>query len=226
MRRHKSAVGERRRTDLVFAAAAAVVLAGFAVLVVTLQGLSHDLRTANEARDALAQQVERLGESPVAGPPGSRGQPGASVIGPTGPPGEKGDPGAPGPIGPTGPVGPSGSPGTNGTDGSDGVGTPGTPGPSGAAGADGQSVVGPPGPKGDTGPAGEAGKDGKDGTDGRDGTDGQTCPDGYTLQPPPGDPDALICRRTPTDPPPADQSRGLLGLGALAATSMYRRLDA
>lgn len=226
MRRHKSTVIERRRTDLVFALAAAVVLAGFAVLVVTLQGLSHDLRTANEARDALAQQVERLGESPVAGPPGSRGQPGASVIGPTGPPGDPGEPGAPGPIGPTGPVGPSGSPGTNGTDGSDGVGTPGTPGPSGAAGTDGQSVVGPPGPKGDTGPAGEAGQDGTDGRDGRDGTDGQTCPDGYTLQPPPGDPDALVCRRTSSDPPPSDQSRGLLGLGALAATSMYRRLDA
>ncbi|MDP5310364.1 collagen-like protein [Streptomyces poriferorum] len=228
MRRHKSTGAERRRTDLVFALAAAVMLAGFAFLVVTLQGLSHDLRTANEARDALAQQVERLGESPVAGPPGSRGQPGASVIGPTGPPGdqgEPGEPGTPGPVGPTGPVGPSGSPGT---DGSNGVGTTG---PSGAAGTDGQSVVGPPGPagpvgpKGDTGPAGEAGQDGKDGTDGRDGADGQTCPDGYSLQPPPDDPDALICRRTNASPPPADQSRGLLGLGALAATSMYRRLD-
>lgn len=226
MRRHKSAGAERRRTDVVFALAAAVMLAGFAVLVVTLQGLSHDLRTANEARDALAQQVERLGESPVAGPPGSRGQPGASVIGPTGPPGEQGDPGepgTPGPVGPTGPVGPSGSPGTNG---SDGVGTTG---PSGVAGTDGQSVVGPAGPKGDTGPAGEAGKDGTDGAngrDGRDGADGQTCPDGYSLQPPADDPDALVCRRTSVSPPPTEQSRGLLGLGALAATSMYRRLDA
>lgn len=222
MRRHKSAGAERRRTDLVFALAAAVVLAGFAVLVVTLQGLSHDLRTANEARDALAQQVERLGESPVAGPPGSRGQPGDSVIGPTGPPGEQGDPGepgTPGPAGPTGPVGPSGSPGTSGS-----VGV-GTTGPSGAAGEDGQSVVGPAGPKGDTGPAGEAGKDGTDGRDGRDGVDGQTCPDGYTLQPPPDDPDALVCRRTAPAPTPTEQSRNLLGLGALAATSIYRRLD-
>ncbi|MCX4786453.1 collagen-like protein [Streptomyces sp. NBC_01221] len=222
MRRHKSAGAERRRTDLVFTLAAAVALAGFAFLVVTMQGLSHDLRTANEARDALAQQVERLGESPVAGPPGSRGQPGASVVGPPGP---QGDQGAPGPIGPTGPVGPSGSPGVAGEDGAAGVGTPG---PTGAPGADGQSVVGPAGPKGDTGPTGPPGADGKNGTDGKDGKDGksgQTCPDGYSLQVPPGDPDALVCRRTGAATPTPDQSRSLLGLGALAATSIYRRLD-
>ncbi|MEV0917820.1 collagen-like protein [Streptomyces sp. NPDC049967] len=228
MRRHKSAGAERRRTDLVFALAAAVLLAGFAFLVVILQGLSHDLRTANEARDALAQQVERLGESPIAGPPGSRGQPGDSVVGPAGSHGDQGDPGSPGPPGPTGPVGPSGSPGKAGASGSDGSDGIGSPGPSGAAGTNGDSVVGPAGPKGDTGPAGEPGKDGKDGKDGatgRDGADGQTCPAGYSLQPPADDPDALVCRRTAADPPPAEQSRNLLGLGALAATSMYRRLD-
>ncbi|WP_406501978.1 collagen-like protein [Streptomyces sp. NBC_01590] len=219
MRRHKSAGAERRRSDLVFALAAAVALAGLAFLVVTMQGLSHELRTANEARDALAQQVERLGESPVAGPPGSRGQPGASVVGPPGP---QGGLGGPGPIGPTGPVGPSGSPGADGKDGASVVGSPG---PTGAPGADGQSVVGPAGPKGDTGPAGPPGTDGKNGTDGRDGKSGQTCPDGYSLQVPPDDPDALVCRRTGADAPPPDQSRNLLGLGALAATSMYRRLD-
>lgn len=225
MRRHKSAGAERRRTDLVFALAAAVMLAGFAFLVVIFQGLSHDLRTANEARDALAQQVERLGESPVAGPPGSRGQPGASVIGPAGPQGDQGDPGDPGVPGPTGPTGPVGPSGSTGADGSNGVGSTG---PSGATGTDGQSVIGPAGPKGDTGPAGEPGKDGtdgKDGTNGRDGAEVQTCPDGYTLQPPADDPDALVCRRSAADPPPAEQSRNLLGLGALAATSMYRRLD-
>ncbi|MEE1808057.1 hypothetical protein [Streptomyces sp. BE133] len=84
MRRHKSAGAERRRTDIAFALGVAVAMAGIAFLVVTMQGLSRDLRTANEARDALARQVERLGESPVAGPPGSRGQPGASVVGPPG----------------------------------------------------------------------------------------------------------------------------------------------
>ena len=35
--------------------------------------LTHDLRAANEARDALASQVQRLGGKPVTGPPGSRG---------------------------------------------------------------------------------------------------------------------------------------------------------
>lgn len=222
MRRHKSMGAERRRTDLVFAAAAAVLLAGFAFLVITLQGLSHDLRTANEARDALAQQVERLGASPVAGPSGSRGQPGASVIGPSGPPGDEGQPGD---VGPTGPPGPTGK---TGPDGSDGTSAVGSPGPSGAAGTDGQSVVGPAGPQGDPGPTGQpgaAGKDGTDGTNGRDGTDGQTCPTGYTLQPPADDPDALICRRTPTSPATPDTNSSLLGLGALTATAMYRRLD-
>ncbi|MFC9618695.1 hypothetical protein ACFTXM_01385 [Streptomyces sp. NPDC056930] len=81
-----------------FALAAAVALAGFAFLVVTMQGLPHDLRTANEARDALAQQVERLGESPVAGPPGPTGAPGTygqSVVGPAGPKGDTGPAGPP-----------------------------------------------------------------------------------------------------------------------------------
>ncbi|GGT54791.1 hypothetical protein GCM10010207_63430 [Streptomyces atratus] len=84
------------------------------------------------------------------------------------------------------------------------------------------SVVGPAGPKGETGPAGPPGTDGKNG---KDGADGQTCPNGYSLQAPPSDPDALVCRRTGADTPFPDQSRNLLGLGALATTSMYRRLD-
>jgi len=168
------------------------LLAGAAIL--TVQDLASDLRDANLARDQLAQQVERLGGAPVAGPPGSRGEPGEGMVGPTGPPGEQG---APGRIGPTGPVGPSGSPGT------DGAGETGLPG------ADGQSVVGPAGPPGEPGPqgaAGPAGPAGKDGADGSDGADGQTCPDGYSLQPPPGDPDGLMCRRAgapaPVEPEP------------------------
>ncbi|MFD6968395.1 collagen-like protein [Streptomyces sp. NPDC059949] len=176
-----------RRTDLAFAAVAALGLAGFAFLIILMQGLGHDLRAANEARDQLATQVEQLGESPVAGPPGSRGEPGHGVDGPPGPrgePGATGSPGADGSPGPSGPPGPSGSPGVTGS-----------PGPSGAA------VTGPAGPPGPQGEQGPAGPQGPPGTDGRNGVDGQPCPDGYTLQPPPSDPDALICRRTAAPPP-------------------------
>ncbi|MFF1914227.1 hypothetical protein ACFVYE_21900 [Streptomyces sp. NPDC058239] len=83
--------------------------------------------------------------------------------------------------------------------------------PTGAPGADGQSIIGP---EGDTGPAGPPGTDGKNGKDDKGGADGQTCPDGYSLQAPPDDPDALVCRRTGAETPSPDQSRNLLGLGA------------
>jgi hypothetical protein len=214
----------RRRRDVAFAVAVALGLAGFAFLIITMQGLAHDLRAANEARDALAAQVQQLGEKPVAGPPGSRGEPGKGTVGPTGPPGPQGDigpSGPPGPSGPSGPVGPSGTPGA------DGVGETGAPGQDGAAGDAGPA--GPPGPQGEPGPAGPAGpagpqgEQGPAGEDGTDGRDGQTCPDGYSMQPAKDDPDALVCRRTTsTDQPPAGD--GLLGLGALAATAAYRRL--
>lgn len=93
--------------------------------------------------------------------------------------------------GPPGPTGPQGKPGASATA---------VPGQPGAAGKDGQTVTGPQGEAGPPGPAGEqgppgpagAGKDGRDGTDGRDGA---ACPDGYSLQPPADDPDALVCRR-------------------------------
>jgi hypothetical protein len=55
------------------------LLAGAAFL--TVQQLASDLRAANQARDALATQVQRLGATPVAGPPGSRGKEGRSVTG-------------------------------------------------------------------------------------------------------------------------------------------------
>jgi hypothetical protein len=148
--------------------------------------LSGDLRNSNVARDQLARQVQQLGGTPVAGPPGSRGQPGASV---TGPPGQQGDPGPTGPPGPSGSPGKTGATGADGTNGVDGVTQTGAPGQPG--------VAGPPGPQGEPGPAGA------DGKDGRDGTNGQTCPDGYSLQPPADDPDALVCRRdnAPAQPP-------------------------
>ncbi|MGW7197561.1 collagen-like protein [Streptomyces chryseus] len=117
--------------------------------------------------------------------------------------------------GPAGPRGPQGEPGKDAP-----TVTP-SPGPPGAQGEPGATVTGPPGPAGPTGPAGPpgpAGQDGKDGADGADGRDGQNCPDGYSLQAPADDPDALICRRDgappPEEPSPTPTSSGLLGLPA------------
>lgn len=178
---HASQVQRHRREDAKFAAFAVLVLAGFVLLALWVQGLAQD-------RDALARQVQDLGGTPVAGPPGLRGEPGEPGVGVTGPPGPQGE------RGPTGPPGPSGSPGKAGDDGSDGAagesGTPGVVGPSGAVGP-----AGPPGPQGEPGPAGPQGEPGPAGADGVDGRDGQTCPDGYSLQAPSYDPDALVCRK-------------------------------
>jgi hypothetical protein len=181
-------------------------LAVLSWIVITMQQMSHDLRTANEARDALASQVQRLGGKPVAGPPGSRGE---SIVGPRGP---KGDQGEPGPSGPPGPPGPSGSPGKAGAageNGSDGAaGSTGEPGDVGATGPAGPAgPAGPQGPQGEPGPAGPQGDPGPAGQDGKDGTDGQTCPDGYSLQAPSYDPDALVCRKDGApDPQPGNGS--------------------
>lgn len=199
----------RRRGDALFAAVVAIGLAGFAFLAITMQGMAHDLRAANDARDQLAAQVQRLGGKPVAGPPGSRGESGKSVTGPRGPKGDPGDPGEPGS------PGPSGSPGKNGDDGDNGTDGVGSTGPTGAAGSNG--VPGPAGPQGEPGPAGPEGPAGQDGADGADGRDGQTCPDGYSLQAPAYDPDALVCRRDGA-PQPEKKSGGLLSSGALDPT--------
>ncbi|MFF2650400.1 collagen-like protein [Streptomyces sp. NPDC058045] len=103
-------------------------------------------------------------------------------------------PGTLGRPGESGPPGPAGRPGADGADGQDGEN--GTDGTAGSDGADGNAgEPGPPGPPGEPGPAGT------DGRDGADGRDGQTCPDGYTLQPPPTDPDALVCRKDEAPPP-------------------------
>jgi hypothetical protein len=157
-----------RRGDVLAVAAALILGGAFAWIILSIQGLNHNLRAANEARDALAAQVQGLGESPVAGPPGSRGEPGTSV---TGPPGEQGPPGKPGPTGPSGKdgsdgaagqdgsPGPTGAAGVNGADGVDGAaGEPGTDGEPGAA--------GPPGPQGEPGPAGPQGPAGEPGQQG------------------------------------------------------------
>lgn len=193
-----------RLADARYALTVLASVAAFAWVVITLQAQGDDLRTANEARDALATQVQQLGGTPVAGEPGSRGE-----VGPSGPPGPQGDRGEPGPIGPTGPVGPSGAPGD---DGSDGVGQTGAPG---SPGADGETVVGPPGPQGPAGPAGPQGEQGEKGDTGERGPEGPagaSCPDGYSWQAPKNDPDALVCRRDGAPPP---DEPGLLSSAAL-----------
>lgn len=158
MSAHSSPARARHRADILFAMAAVAGMAFLAWVVITMQQLSNDLRTANDARDALARQVQTLGHKPVAGPPGSRGEPGKTVVGPRGPRGLKGDTGASGKPAPT--ITPS--PGATGPAGKDGADST-VPGPSGAPGAD-STVAGPAGP---TGPAGKDGVDGRDGADGK-----------------------------------------------------------
>ncbi|MFE9317820.1 collagen-like protein [Streptomyces albidoflavus] len=195
----------RRRGDLLAALAALALGAAIAWIVISVQGLTRDLAEANIARDRLAAQVQELGEEPIAGPPGSRGEPGEETTGPPGPPGADGRDGPPGPAvtgrpGRAGPAGADGKDGEAGEPGATVTGPPGPPGPAGPAGPPGETVTGPPG------------QDGKDGTDGRDGRDGQTCPDGYRLQPAPDDSDALVCRRIPTAPDPAPSPTVTAGL--------------
>lgn len=143
---------------------------------------------------ALRAQVEAEGETPVAPDPTTavedlpeRAEVPVPIPGPQGAAGAKGETGA------------SGAPGRDGVDGS-----PGAVGPSGPAGSQGeQGPAGPPGP---------AGRDGADGVDGRDGVDGQSCPDGYSLQPPSWDPDALVCRRDGAPDAPSEEQPRVLGL--------------
>jgi hypothetical protein len=121
-----------------------------------------------------------------------------------GPPGPKGDTGASGKPAPTiipapGASGAAGQPGADST-------VPGPQGPQGEPGAD-STVPGPQGPQGEKGDPGPA------------------CPDGYSLQAPSWDPDALVCRRDGApNPSPSRQPQGLLGLAALTMTARYRRL--
>lgn len=106
-----------------------------------------------------------------------------------------------------GPAGPRGPAGTEGATGPPGPAVTGPPGATGEQGAPGPAVTGPAGADGKNGADGKDGKDGAEGPRGPAGPAGPSCPDGYTLQPPPGDPDGLMCRRTdappPTSPDPA-----------------------
>ncbi|MGW0938886.1 collagen-like protein [Streptomyces sp. NPDC002666] len=163
--------------------------------VSTLAGDVRKLRSQIQAKGGTPeapdpeQAVENLPDRlevpvPIPGPPGPRGKQGKPGAAATPVPGASGA---------------AGRPGADST----------VPGPPGAD----STVPGPPGADSTVpGPAGPPGPAGKDGTDGRDGTNGQTCPTGYSLQPPPGDPDGLMCRRdVPTAPDPATNPT-LLGL--------------
>lgn len=110
--------------------------------------LGTQLAASNEARSQLAQQVQSLGGTPVAGPSGA---PGVSITGPPGPEGPSGAPGRDAPTpnltaiasqaaalihpspGPSGPQGVQGVPGPRSTVPGP-AGSPGAAGPSGAAG--------------------------------------------------------------------------------------------
>lgn len=113
----------------------------------------------------------------------------------------------PGPPGPAGPQGADGKPGAAATSqpGRDGsTGDPGAPGADGAPGP-----AGPAGDPGPAGPQGEQGSVGEKGETGARGSAGPTCPDGYSLQPPASDPDALVCRRDAAPDPSPSQGPGI-----------------
>lgn len=149
----------RRRGDGLAVVAAIVLGATVCWILLEVLALQDDLRASNDARDALAEQVQSLGEKPIAGPPGSRGEPGKSTEGQQGP---------------SGPPGPSGTAGKDAPTITPSPGPPGPQGPVGPAGAD--STI--PGPAGPTGPAGQDGAPGQDGQDGQDGVDGADGSDG------------------------------------------------
>lgn len=201
-------------------ACAIVALAG-AVLIVWTRIDAESRRAADLAAEAnlrgnavstlagdvraLRAQVQAAGHTPVAPDPARAvsNLPGRTEV-PVpipGPPGPSGPVGAPGGTGRTGQPGPSGSPGPTGNPGASGVsGSDGAAGAAGPVGPQGDpGVAGPDGPTGPTGPAGPAGKDG---------ANGQTCPDGYSLQSPPDDPYALVCRQNNAPTPAPSPTAG------------------
>lgn len=216
-----------RRRGLLLLVAALLTLGG-AIGVVWLQGQHQRNQLAAEADlrgnavstlagdvRALRQQLKAEGKTPVAPDPtkavpslADRAQVPVPIPGPPGPPGPSGPPGEPAPT-----ITPS--PGASGV--------PGQPGAAGEPGQPGATVTGPPGATGPAGPAGPPGDRGEQGPQGDQGPAGPACPDGYSLQPPPWDPDALVCRRDGApDPTP---SKGLLGLTAFMLPGMFYRKD-
>ncbi|MEV6107865.1 collagen-like protein [Streptomyces sp. NPDC051940] len=189
------------------------------------------LATLAEDVRALREQVERSGETPAAPDPAQaveglldRVRVPAGARGAEGKRGEQGEAGAAGargprgPVGPAGPAGPAGEQGLPGADGRDGVdgsdGAPGAVGPVGPAGPQGgQGETGASGPQG---PEGPQGTQGPQGPQGETGAPGPACPEGYTLQIPDYDPEALVCRKAPAAPAPApEQPEGQAGFVVL-----------
>ncbi|WP_369250340.1 collagen-like protein [Streptomyces sp. R41] len=150
----------------------------------------------SEAVDNLIDRVRVPAGSP--GAPGAKGERGAG--GKTGATGERG------PRGESGPPGLSGSPGPSGAPGADG--SPGPAGPPGPRGE--QGYQGQPGSSGVSGVKGDKGDKGDPGPAGPQGDPGPTCPDGYTLQAPANDPDALVCRRSGAAPASTPQPAAIL----------------
>lgn len=213
MTRAQAALAQRWRS---FAVAALLLVLSGAIVLVWLRIDDADQRAeqltveANARGDAvstlagdvrvLRAQITAKGGTPAAPDPARavKDLPGRAKVpvpipGPTGPRGargEQGDQGEPGKPGatPDAVPGPSGSKGDQGNQGEPGA-----------------TVTGPPGPAGPPGADGEDGTNGRDGADGKDGEAGQTCPDGYSLQAPSWDADALVCRRDGA-PPPEDPS--------------------
>ncbi|MFF4347154.1 collagen-like protein [Streptomyces sp. NPDC001530] len=158
----------------------------------------------SEAVDHLVDRVRVPAGSP--GAPGAKGDRGAG--GKAGAAGERGPRGEPGPPGPSGSPGASGVPGTDGS-----PGPAGPPGPQGEQGEQGyQGQPGAAGLSGANGDKGDKGDKGDPGPEGPKGDPGPTCPDGYTLQAPANDPDALVCRRSGAVPEPTPQPTAVLPL--------------
>lgn len=174
---------------------------------------SHgDTPAAPDPSDAVKDLLSRARVPGSPGATGSRGEDGKQGEkgtpgggGRSGGRGEAGEAGAPGASGAPGPAGTDGAKGADGTNGERGAeGPAGAAGPPGSDGSDGAG--GSSGPEGAAGPAGPRGERGERGERGPRGEAGSPCPDGYSLRQPPGDSDALVCRRdgvTPADTAPA-----------------------
>ncbi|MEE4598675.1 collagen-like protein [Streptomyces sp. DSM 41524] len=207
MTRTQRALARRWRSLLL--ACSLVALAG-AVLIIWAR-IDHEAERAEQLRAeadrrgaavaTLATDVRRLrtqiksaGKTPVAPDPTRAVDdlPARAEV-PVPLPGEKGDPGAPVKAGSDGATG---RPGATGQPGKDGQ-----PGATGASGQDGA-----PGAPGEKGEPGQQGERGEKGDRGEQGPPGPACPDGYSLQPPPDDPDALVCRKDGAPAPEPDPS--------------------
>lgn len=160
---------------------------------------------------ALRQQVKAQGGTPVAPDPTKAvdNLPARAAV-PVPIPGPAGASGAPGQTGAAGSPGASGAPGVAGSPGAAGAtGETGPVGPAGPAGAQGeQGPTGAQGPQGDQGPKGDTGEQGPAGL---------ACPDGYSLQAPAWDANALVCEKdASTGGTPSNPSAALLLLSAVA----------